>query len=359
MAEQSEGHPGKGGHSQPQPTRSQHSKPSGRHISNTAGTAYGIAAFNGVLEDLREASERSHTLFRVSARSGNLLGARELFEESYVVSALLNMARTRGMEVRKALRTIERGLERGKSTPRGAPNRPRLYNRSDAMASVVEWWESVNQGEWTARTSANDLRVLAGFRAIALRRGRIRFTASHRQIAEESGVVVGTVTKAVKRGLNGYVHRVKRGSRLQGTSTEWKLITKQHAFWKQGLSPGTESNMFPNAPRSLGLPDHDEWYRWPNGWRVYTSLSFDEGLTVSDIVSITGRPPETIRRVLNKLRDKHLAIRVDGEWRALSRPENVFDGPFVRPAREERHKQDRMLWARSRAGLIDQKQVAR
>jgi len=298
-------------------------------------------------------------LFRVSARAGNLLGARELFEESYVISALLEVATTRGMDKRKAERTISRGMDRGRTTPRGAPDRPRLYNRADAVVATTVWWESVQRGPWTGRSAANDLRVLAGFRTIALRRGRIRFTASYRQIAEESGVVVGTVTKAVKRGLNGYVHRVKRGSRLQGTSTEWQLVTKQHAFWKQGLSPGTESNMFPNAPRSLGLPDHDEWYRWPNGWRVYTSLSFDEGLTVSDIATITGRPPETIRRILNKLRDKHLAIRVDGEWRALSRPENVFDGPFVRPAREERHKRDRILWARSRAGLIDQKRAAR
>jgi len=131
-----------------------------RRVARTAGTPYGIAAFSGALEDLADASERSHALFKVSARAGNLLGAGELYSASYIETALLNMARTRGMDDLKARRTIERGLERGKSTPRGAPHRPRLYTRSDATAAVVEWWEAANRGEWTARTSASGLLAL-------------------------------------------------------------------------------------------------------------------------------------------------------------------------------------------------------
>ncbi|MBA2365815.1 MAG: hypothetical protein H0V77_05120 [Actinobacteria bacterium] len=343
----------------PQPTtRSPQHSSGARRVARTAGTPYGIAAFSGALEDLADASERSHTLFRVSARAGNLLGAGELFKESYIETALLNMARTRGMDDLKARRTIERGLERGKSTPRGAPNRPRIYARSDATAAVVAWWESVNLGEWTARTSATDLRVLAGFNLIARRLGRVRFTASYRQIAEDAGVSVSSVHSALERGLQGFVHQVRRGSRVEVEhSTEWLLVARTRLTNSSAFRYGEELRVFGKRV-STDQPDHDLWHRWPFGWRVYLLLG-DEGLQARDIAEITGRPPETIRRILCRLRDLQLAVRDDGEWKANPPPKDIIDGGFHRARREKMHKSQRELWRLSRAGLLDQKQAAR
>jgi len=226
------------------------------------------------------------------------------------------------------------------------------------MAAVVEWWEVVNQAEWTARTSANDLRVLAGFRAIALKLGRVRFTASYRQIAEEAGVSVSSVHSALKRGLQGFVQQVRRGSRVEvENSTEWLLVARTRLTNSSAFRYGEESRVFGKRV-STDQPDHDLWHRWPFGWRVYLLLG-DEGLRAREIAEITGRPPETIRRILCRLRDLQLAVRLDGEWKANPPPEDIIDGGFHRARREKMHKSQRELWRLTRAGLLDQKQAAR
>ena len=93
-----------------------------------------------------------------------------------MVIALIDAANNRGMNRRKAERTIERGIARGKRTPR-TPTRSRLYTRTDAISAVAEWWEAASRVDWTGRSSATDRRVLAAFGLIALRLGKVRFSA--------------------------------------------------------------------------------------------------------------------------------------------------------------------------------------
>ena len=197
-----------------------------RRVSRTAGSPYGVAALNAALEDMAEAPERHPAIYRISAAMGNLLGSGELFEESYVKSVLLDAAMRRGKGYRESERTIRDGINKGRTTPRTPGARRTNYNRNDALVATVEWWEAVGRAAWTSPSSATDLRVLSAFRTISLRQGKVRFSASYRQIAEEAGVHLSTVQAALKRGLKGYVRRVRNGHRIQGTSSEWQLIPR-------------------------------------------------------------------------------------------------------------------------------------
>ena len=324
-----------------------------RHVSSTAGTSYGRAALESAIGNMAEVTERSHGLFRNSCAMGNLIAGGQL-EERLVVDELLRAADARGMNLRLAERTIERGVGRGKTTPRTPPP-PRPYTRTDGRGEVIEWWESLGRSDWTERTAATDLRVLAAFGLIGLRLGKIRFRASYRQLAEEGGIWVGTVHKTLKRGLVG-VHRVRSGSRALGTSSEWQLVARQARNGNSSaLRYGEGQRLFPKRV-SIYCPDHDSWSRWPNGWRIYNLLLSDEGLTARQVSEITGLRPETVRRILNRLRDDHLAVRgEEGRWKGTFPPEGAVDGGFVRAARERRHRDERELWAQSRSVLIELK----
>jgi hypothetical protein len=326
-----------------------------RRVARTAGTAYGTAALNAALEDIAEAPERHDAIYRTAAAMGNLLASGELYEESYVKSVLLDAAVRRGKSYREAERTIRDGINKGRTTPRRPGGRRTNYSRNDATVATIIWWETVGQATWTSPSSATDLRVLAAFRTISLRQGKVRFSASYRQISEEAGVHLSTVQAAFKRGLKGYVRRVEKGHRIQGTSSEWQLIPRTR-FSEHGLCQEQATLMFGKTRAPINRPDHDYWNRWPNGWRVYSLLSEDEGLTTREISEITGRPVETVRRIINRLRDKQLATRgADGMWTALPPREGVLEGGFVRNARERRHREQRELWARSRSVLIEKR----
>ena len=325
-----------------------------RRIARTAGnTPYGEAALESAIQYMAEVTERSHGLFRHSCAMGNLIAGDQL-EERFVTTALMDVARARGMNSRHAERTIVRGLDRGKRTPR-TPPRSRLYTRTDAIGAVAEWWETVERAEWTGRSSATDLRVLAGFGLIALRLGKIRFTASYRQLAEEAGVSVSSVNAALNRGLLGFVRRERSGSRIQASSSEWRLVARTRFANSSAFRYGEESRVFGKRV-PLDRPDHDLWHRWPNGWRIYSSLLMGEGLSALAISEITGRPPETVRRILNRLRNQQLARKdEEGTWTALLPPEGAVDGGFIRARRERMHRDQRELWAKSRSVLIEKR----
>ena len=331
-----------------------------RRVARTAGTPYGTAALNAALEDLAEAPERHPALYKISAAMGNLLASGQLYEESYVKTVLLDGAMRCGMtgREREAERTIRDGISAGRTTPRFPVSRTPLYNRNDATVATIMWLEAVEKAPWTTRSSANDLRVLAAFGILSLRQGKVRFSASYRQISEEAGVSVGTVHAALKRGLKGFVRRVHRGDRFQAISATWQLIPR-HALPEQGLCPEEASIVFSKRV-SAARPDHDYWNKWPNSWRIFCLLSGDEGLSARDVSEKTGRHIETVRRNLNRLRDRQLAKRgADGLWTALpppeGAPEGAIDGGFIRARRERMHREQRELWAKSRSVLIEKK----
>ena len=327
-----------------------------RRVSRSAGSPYGTAALNAALEDLAEAPERHHALYKISAAMGNLLASGQLYEESYVKTVLLDGALRRGMSgrEREAERTIRDGVSAGRTTPRFPVSRAPLYNRNDATVATIMWWEAVEKAPWTTRSSANDLRVLSAFGILSLRQGKVRFSASYRQIAEEAGISVSTVHSSLRRGLKGFVRRVQKGGRFETTSSVWQLIPKGGAKSEQGLCPEQASLMF-GKRTPISRPDHDLWGQWPNGWRIYTLL-MHERLSARQVSMILGRPVRSVRRMLNRLRDRQLARRgPDGLWTALPPPEGAIDGGFIRARRERMHREQRELWAKTRSVLIEQK----
>jgi hypothetical protein len=295
-------------------------------------------------------------LYKNAADMGSLLAGGQLYEESYVFHVLFDAAMLRNMNHSEARRHIRRGILKGREKPRYPTKTAALYSRNDATVAVVTWWEAVERHEWTGRTSATDLKVLAGIKALSLKIGRIRFSASYREISEEAGVSLSTVCSALRRGLRGFVLQVDKGNRALAQSSEWQLITQNTRLTNSSdLRYGQSSRVFVKRVSVLS-PDHDDWTRWPNGWRLYNLLS-DEGLSAQEMAADTGLNVETVRRILNRLRDRNLAQRVDGAWTVLplSEEDLPLEGGFVRNARESRHRDDRLLWANSRSSLLEQK----
>ena len=331
-----------------------------RHVSRTAGTNYGQVALERAVSNMREAEPRHMGLYKNAADMGSLLASGELYEESYVVHVLFDAAMLRHMNHREARNHIRRGILKGRAKPRYPTKTAALYTRNDVTVAVVTWWEAVEGHEWTGRASSTDLKVLAGFKALSLKIGKIRFAASYREISEEAGVSLSTICSTLDRGLGGFVLRVNKGNRALAHSSHWQLITKNVPLTNSSdLRYRQSSRVFVKRPLVLN-PDHDDWTRWPNGWRLYILLS-DEGLSVQEIAETTRLKVKTVRRILNRLRDRNLAQRVDGVWTVLPLSEEnlPLEGGFVRNARESRHRDDRLLWANSRAVLIEKKWAAR
>lgn len=327
-----------------------------RHVARIAGTNYGRVALERAVSNMREASPRHMGLYKNAADMGSLLASGELYEESYVVHVLIDAAMLRHMNHREARNHIRRGILRGRAKPRYPTKTAALYTRNDVTVAVVTWWEAAERHEWTGRTSSTDLKVLAGFKALSLKIGKIRFAASYREISEEAGVSLSTVCSALKRGLGGFVLQADKGNRVLAHSSQWQLITKNVPLTNSSdLRYRQSSRVFVNRPL-VSNPDHDDWTRFPNGWRLYNLLS-EEGLSVQEMAEDTGLKVRTVRRILNRLRDRNLAQRVDGAWTVLplSEEDLPLEGGFVRNARECRHRDDRVLWANSRSVLIEKR----
>lgn len=275
-----------------------------RHVSSTAGTNYGTAALKRAVSNMREAEPRHMGLYKNAADMGSLLASGQLYEESYVVHVLFDAGMLRNMNHREARNHIRRGILKGRAKPRYPTRTAALYTRNDATVAVVTWWEAVERHKWTGRTAATDLKVLAGFKALSLKIGKIRFAASYREISEEAGVSLSTLCSALKRGLGGFVLQADKGNRVLAHSSQWQLITKNVPLTNSSdLRYRQSSRVFANRP-SVSNPDHDDWTRWPNGWRVHNLLS-DEGLSVQEMAEDTGLKVRTVRRILNRLRDRN------------------------------------------------------
>lgn len=128
-----------------------------RHVARSAGTKYGVGALESALQNMAEATERSHGLFRNSAAMGNLIAGGQL-EERFVVGELLRAADARGMNRRLAERTIERGIDRGKRTPRTPPP-PRPYTNRHRGGQPLSGLRGVARNHLIGHSTVKSVRI--------------------------------------------------------------------------------------------------------------------------------------------------------------------------------------------------------
>jgi hypothetical protein len=311
-----------------------------------------MAALAGELERIETSPVglRHHNLFAGGCAVGELIAGGEL--DRAAEAELLEKAQTIGLPASDAERQVRRGLERGRRRPRVAPpHAPSLTNATEARMAVVAWWADVESREWNGRAGSTSLRILAGWRDLMLKAGRVQATASYRQVAGAAGVSLSTVVNR-KADWLPFVALVKKGNRLTGAASVWKL---KRARANRSHTPiGTASDLFVGARPSCNV-----WHDRAAAWRLWLLLSVDEGEMAPQLARSVGVHPSTARRNLHRLLALGLVQQdADGLWTrtALDPPALDRDGIDHAAERKERHRAERELDRRRRSDRLTEKE---
>jgi hypothetical protein len=323
--------------------------PNSGRLDNFNSSHYGRAALANALDAIETAPagiSRHKTLYRVSAGLGNLIAGGELLDEEIVYHRLT----AKGYEVlgperaREVERTVRDGIDRGKTTPRKAPDKRKLQSAAEARGAAIEWWDRAQTINChTCR------RILGGgFFQAALGAGKLTLSETYRQLAERAGVSASTVC-AHRKHWRAFVRRVSKANRWQKNSS---------SVWQLGVYPtGRNARALTNTPVGECLPHkrqcslmharsdaaRDLWHRWSGGWSLYALLEgSDEPLRASEIAGLLGVNPSTARRGLRRLEANDMAERGPNGWHSL-RPE-TDEGWYHRNQRKQRHRDERALF---------------
>lgn len=108
--------------------------------------------------------------------------------------------------------------------PRRAPtDQSTLVGSADVIESILRWWARVQQDPtFQDRRGPTMLRILAAFAMFAVTAGKVHLEASYRQLAEWSGLSLGTISKHESRWLP-WVRAVRKGSRYTRAPSVWRL----------------------------------------------------------------------------------------------------------------------------------------
>ena len=316
---------------------------------------YGNAALRAELDTLELAplGHRHRTLYATAEHLGELVAGGEL-DAGTIEPVLIQAGELIGLPRSDAIRTVRRGLERGSTNPRRAPegNRQVLQSRTDAIGAVCDWWATIERDPaLRTRTGATTRRILAAFFRLAMKAGKVELAESYREIAEASGVSIGTITKH-RAAWNRYVRQIEPGNRWKATRSQWRLlITKGRASGNMPeASPTGEAGVFPTA-RGIKAPSDNYWHRWSTGWATYRRLEPDAGRTVAELAEETGLHRGTIRRTLHRFAADGIAQRdCDGLWTECPDAESP-PGLDRKEERRERHRLDRLVHADRRHRL--------
>jgi hypothetical protein len=291
---------------------------------------------------------------------GNLAAGGEL-DRKHAEYNLVAMAIDIGLTPSDAAKQVRRGLNRGEQTPRGAPaHGTMLTDRADAITAAVTWWENVNRDhELRTRRGATTKRILAAFALLAIGAGKVRISESYRELAEASGVSIGTITKH-RAELSRWVRLVEAGNRWNGNRSTWQLQTNQRALGNRPeADPSGNDGLFPSA-RTLTDPSDPYWHRWATGWAVYRLLDADDAHNAHELAAGTGLHVGSVRRILARFAAEGIAERdADGLWTArlgVTPQRGLIDHRALRHAR---HRAEREVWALNRERIFARREEGR
>lgn len=205
-----------------------------------------------------------------------------------------------------SLKTLQRVIEH-----------PPLRDATEGRNLVARIQEKADSQAWPGKAGASARLVLQALIAIADRAANSTFTASHRQIAAESGLSRKASDAAIRRLVDGRWVRCVRRGRGHWPST-WRLLddTCRAVDASDGSRPG---GLYHCNGLLVQPPGHDVW-RWAglgkNGWRILRALDPEHGVAASQLATALKIHRSTAWRNLAKLAEHHLAIRdPDGCWR--------------------------------------------
>jgi len=196
---------------------------------------------------------------------------------------------------------------------------------NDARIEVHKISEAASRATWSGRTGSTDHAVLEALIAIALKIGRLEFTASHRQIAETAKFACPAVRRALRR-LEAAGWFKRRGGK-RGSVTQFTLIPERFP-----VSTSTKGGC-----ASIGYVSgivvrqtlHDAFRRGAlprSSALVLAALDPLEPKTAKEINAATGQSSSTIYLAFKKLAAVGLATK-DGAyaWVRCAFPELLLD----------------------------------
>jgi DNA-binding transcriptional regulator YhcF (GntR family) len=217
----------------------------------------------------------------------------------------------------------------------------------------------------------SDLRVLVALVMISLHAGKLRVGVSYRQIAERSGVSLGTVVRALGALEGTWIRRTHLGSRHRRADrsvfqmlapSDWLEVfsaTDEHA----GGTPdgkGRHCSLLAVDSKRLGEglrdPGHPVWKRRSTAWRMWHVLCDETSpVNAATLARTIDAAPRTVWRNLSWLASNGLVVGEEGSWSAVPSATAVQLVEHLEPQRElvrERHRIEReqhRVWLAERA----------
>lgn len=185
-----------------------------------------------------------------------------------------------------------------------------LNNRINSFLRAEE-----TANRWAGIAGASALAVLRAHAAIACRRGELTYSASHRELAERSGVALPTVKKANLRlqrmGLLELLRRgwIRKGKRM---GSSWRLT-----LVKSDSDAQSHSGLNEGASRVASIVCSHDASRWGGGLgkgMVGLLVALESGpASVSNLAVRLGRHRVSVSRQLARLVSVGLAARSAGK----------------------------------------------
>lgn len=320
-----------------------------------------------------EAQNIRNSPSRADARRALLAGAASLYEicaggtldAGLIDGTLTAAAREANIPLGDIKRSLLWGSKKGMANPRVAPlNMSEPADINDRRIQIHDWYNQV----WNSDLGASEKRTAYILAAMALRLGKTRFSASHRQLAEEMNTSFSIVSKLTK-SLGGFLLINAKGNRIQGTATTWQLAidgTPLTGFEGVTVDTGRRPNssekdrlqsIIPPTPSgttelvsqaSLLSPDHSLWMRRQNAWMLYSMLAAGERFNIKGLAAKLDMNDRTIRNNLRFLADQGLARQLGREegwvWEVVPLDEEVPDDRSPKERRRQAHAEQRKHW---------------
>lgn len=312
--------------------------PQPRHL--WSGSDYGRAALDDECTRILDAARgnRNNTVFLGSLRMGQLVGAE--LNEDYAERRLLESARRIGLGEADARRQVRNGLAKGRLTPRRRGPSPYLRSADDARRELEGLRRAVDDPALKPVTR----RILAAFHALANHAGKLKLSASLRQISEAAGVAPSTITKHLEY-IQPWVSVASAwdpyGPDAVQTSTTWQIHaaprTCAHSGYRPEATPSGTARLLPECadpPPSFLDPDQDQWFDQPCKWAVARTLwRASRPLTAREVAAESGVSLRTAQKALAYLDGLGL---IDEERRGRGRRYSLVGDRAAAAAIEER-----------------------
>jgi predicted DNA-binding transcriptional regulator len=350
-------------------------------------TRYGSAVLKNecaIAEDHAAAGNRQR-VYGAARNIAQVCAGGEIRDEEHAKARLIGviLATCDPRRRREMARAVEDGFAAGLEDPRQAPSGGRAIRyRGEVIVLIGRLREWVA----TSRLSRRANVVVYVFCDVGEFAGKLRFSASYRELAEWTGLSVSTIRLAVKELVRERLVRiVSHGNRFarENSRSVWQLLVPMTVPSERNRADGrslkngqkgpetssedfvhpVKAAMINTVRRTYGRhvaelcqssphpelfnPSHDVWHRRHTAWRIYRFLASrpEAELNGSEIARLLNISPRTTRENLRWLESRELAARGFAGWLLHPEPPVPVAEAWAEK-RRARHKAERDLHKR-------------